>query len=321
MRTTWDALVRITGRIWHDLNRTWLRDLSPIPDARPTPAPVPKQYGPLKRVTLSDEVGRTLFEEYAAHRQGPRGHEETGWVLLGLREAHEAIVLATLPAGAERNAGVAHVRFNSTAQAIGSRIVRQADRRLAMLGIVHTHPGSLRHPSDGDYQGDSEWVGRLRGREGVFGIGTADGKDNGDEFLRYLKPHVQCLGSLCLSWYSLREGDPNYAPLPCDLTLGPDLARPLHAVWQTVETHAERLDRLYCQQAGVTFEVVSGRQEPALAVIVPLAEPGHAVRVLLEGKEVRYYVVRNGAVAEVDSQEPQLDRGVYLVLAELAAQL
>jgi hypothetical protein len=304
------------------LNRTWLRDLSPIADARPTAAPVPKQYGPLKRVTLSDEVGRTLFEEYAAHRQGPRGHEETGWVLLGLREEHEAIVLATLPAGAERNAGVAHVRFNSTAQAMGSRIVRQADRRLTMLGIVHTHPGSLRHPSDGDYQGDSEWVGRLRrGREGVFGIGTADGKDNGDEFLRYLKPHVQCLGSLCLSWYSLREGDATYSPLPCDLTLGPDLARPLHAVWQTVELHAERLDRLYCQQTGVTFEVVPGRQEPTLAVIVPLAEPGHAVRVLLEGKEVRYYVVRNGEIAEVNSQEPQLDRGVYLLLAELAAQL
>ncbi len=321
MRTTWDALVRITGRIWHDLNRTWLRDLSPISDARPTSAPVPKQYGPLKRVTLSDEVGRTLFEEYAAHRQGPRGHEETGWVLLGLREEHEAIVLATLPAGAERNAGVAHVRFNSVAQAMGSRIVRQADRRLTMLGIVHTHPGSLRHPSDGDFQGDSQWVGRLRGREGVFGIGTADGKDSGDEFLRYLKPHVQCLGPLCLSWYSLHEGDPNYRPLPCDLTLGPDLARPLHAVWQTVELHAERLDRLYCQQAGIKFEVVAGQPEPALAVIVPLAEPGQAVRVLLRGKDVRYYLARNGEVVEVNSQELQVDRGVYLLLAELAAQL
>jgi proteasome lid subunit RPN8/RPN11 len=283
---------------------------------------LPRQYGPLKRVTLSDEVGRTLFEEYAAHRQGPRGHEETGWVLLGLREANEAVVLATLPAGAERNAGVAHVRFNSVGQALGSRIVRQADRRLTMLGIVHTHPGSLRHPSDGDFQGDSQWVGRLRGQEGVFGIGTADGKGKGDDvFLRYLKPHVQCLGPLCLSWYSLREGDANYRPLPCDLTLGPDLARPLHSVWPTVEAHAERLDRLYCQQAGVKFEVTAGQQNLALAIDVPLAEPGHAIRVLLEGKEVRYYLVRNGEVLEADSREQLVDRGVYLLLAELVAQL
>ena len=87
-------------------------------------------------MTLTDEVGRTLFEEYAAHHEGPRGHEETGWILLGLREEHEAVALATLPAGTERSAGVAHVRFNSNGQALASRIVRQADRRLTMLGVV-----------------------------------------------------------------------------------------------------------------------------------------------------------------------------------------
>ena len=82
-------------------------------------------YGPLQRVLVADGVGRTLFREYAAHRGEARGDEETGWVLLGLREANEAVALATLPAGTERDASVAHVRFNSSGQALGSRIVRQ----------------------------------------------------------------------------------------------------------------------------------------------------------------------------------------------------
>ena len=315
------ALVRTAGQLLNELQRTWLRDHGPLPDRQPFAPPGPRTYGPLRRVTLTDEVGRTLFEEYAAHHDGLRGHEETGWILLGLREEHEAVALATLPAGTERNAGVAHVRFNSNGQALASRIVRQADRRLTMLGVVHTHPGSLRHPSDGDYRGDIQWVGRLRGREGVFGIGTADGEDPEDTlFARQVKPHVQTMGPLCLSWYSLREGEASYRPLPVDLTLGPDLARPLHALWPTIEAHADRLDRLCCQQSGLKFQLVRGREGPALAVNLPLAERGGAVRVVLEGKEVGYFVVRDDDVLAVDPQEPRVDRGVYLLMAELAAQ-
>src|SRR4051812_18504100 len=88
--------------------------------AEPFPAP-PRRYERLQRVIVSDEVCRTLFEEYAIHRHSQRGDEETGWVLLGLRETAEAVVLATLPAGTNRSAGIAHVRFNSIAQAVGSR--------------------------------------------------------------------------------------------------------------------------------------------------------------------------------------------------------
>src|SRR5262245_26679576 len=131
-----------------------LRELGP---------PAPANYRPLRRVVLTTEVARTLFNEYSAHRRSERGDEETGWVLLGWREEDEVIVWATLPAGADREAGEAHVRFNSIVQAVASRVVRQSDRKLAMLGVVHTHPGSLRHPSDGDYRGDIQWVGQLRG--------------------------------------------------------------------------------------------------------------------------------------------------------------
>src|SRR5436190_1391320 len=113
----------------------------------PAEAPVAVGYEPLRRVRVTDGVGRTLFEEYAAHRDTEQGHEETGWVLLGLRERDEAVALATLPAGTQRDSGVAHVRFNSMGQAVGSRIVRQHDRRLSILGFAHTQPCSLPHPS------------------------------------------------------------------------------------------------------------------------------------------------------------------------------
>jgi hypothetical protein len=59
---------------------------------------------------------------------------------------------------------------------------------------------------------------------------------------------------------------------------------------------------------------------PALAVEVSLAEPGNAGRVLLEGKEVRYYVRLDGETLAATADEPCVDRGVYLLLAELATR-
>ena len=176
------ALVRNASRLFDKLHRSLFRFCrhvtTPPAAGRTDSGPAQRRrgavaYANLQRVLLTDGVGRTLFEEYAGHRR-ERGEDETGWVLLGLRDAKEAVVLATLPAGALADSGSAHVRFNSEAQALASRVVRQADRRLSIVGVVHTHPGSLRHPSDGDYRGDREWVANLRGREGVFGIGTAD---------------------------------------------------------------------------------------------------------------------------------------------------
>jgi proteasome lid subunit RPN8/RPN11 len=315
------ALVSTANRLLGDLQRSLRGQRQPGPELLAPPAAPARKYRRLERVILTDEVSRTLFEEYATHREGTRGEEETGWVLLGVREVSEVLVLATLPAGAERNAGVSHVRFNASAQALASRIVRQMDRRLAMVGVVHTHPGSLRHPSDGDYQGDVQWVEHLRGQEGLFAIGTADAEEpEGTRVAHQPQRHLQCLGELCFSWYALQEGDRQYRPLAVTLTLGPDLARPLHPLWRTIETHAEPLDRLCRQQARVTFQAMAGVCGPALAVNFALANPGEWLRLVLEDKEVRYYLVRDGDLLEVDVQEPQVDRGVYLVLAELAAQ-
>jgi proteasome lid subunit RPN8/RPN11 len=307
---------RLLNRLQRSLWHTRLPEVAPEPLAAP-----PRAYRRLDRVVLTDEVSRTLFSEFQNHRRTARGDEEIGWVLLGVREARHALVLATLPAGAQRSAGVAHVQFNSSAQALASRIVRQSDKRLAMLGVVHTHPGSLRHPSQGDYQGDSIWVGQLRGREGIFGIGTADADPTRGTLVAHQpEEHRQALGDLCFSWYALGEGDGRYRPLAVQLTIGPDLAKSLHPVWAIVESQALALDRLSRQQANVTFQTVKGKTGAALAINVRLADPDTGLRLVLEKDTAQYYLLRQDHLIEVDPHEKDVERAVYLILAELAGQ-
>jgi proteasome lid subunit RPN8/RPN11 len=274
---------------------------------------------PLERIVLTDGVSRTLFEEYARHRLDERGEEETGWILMGLRKLDEAIALATLPAGAGREAGVAHVRFNATAQAMASRILRQEDRRLRIVGIVHTHPGSLRHPSTGDFRGDRKWIKQFRDQEGVFGIGTADGDEDNlsPHVASQPKEHCQCYMGFRFSWYSLAAGDRNYRPLPVGLTIGPDMALPLHEIWSTLEVHGDRLDRLCRQLAKVRFEVFQEEKRPVLQLILPLAEDS-SLRVVMRDEDVEYFMVRKDQWLRSECCEPHVDRGVFLILAAMA---
>jgi len=264
-------------------------------------------------------VGRNLFASYASHRAGSRGDEEIGWVLLGVRREHDVLVLATLPAGAHREAGVAHVRFNSSAQAVASVIVRQHDKRLRIVGVVHTHPGSLRHPSDADYRGDVLWVGQLRGGEGVFGIGTADA-DCADSFAYQPEPHRQCLQELGFSWYALATGQKRYRKLPLEITLGPDLAQTLHPLWGVIERHASALERLCRQQMGIRFEIATGKRgDSRLIVSLPLVENDSLLKVVIGDKEVEYFLDQQGMLSRVDPGEERIDKAVYLLLAELCA--
>jgi len=316
----------------------WLQDWSQALARERVPAPAlfapagPPTYHKLQRVVLAEGVAQTLFQEFTEHRAGPRGDEEVGWVLLGIREEQEVRVLATLPAGADREAGVAHVYFNSTAQAVACRMVRQGQRRLGIVGVVHTHPGSLRHPSDGDFQGDSLWVGRLRGSEGVFGIGTADGEPHHAEPL-HAEPangqpangkaaaypeHLQGRGELCFCWYALGVGDKRYRRLPVVTAPGPDLAWPLHPVWESIERHAEALDGLCQQLAGVSFDVLSGAQ--TLVMRIPLANTHDTLRIVLRLDEAQFFLDRGEELVAVDPPAGPLDQAVFLVLAELARQ-
>src|SRR5689334_7121618 len=98
------ALVSSAGRLVSDFHRTFVRRRIAALEAAQSGVPTRPDYQPLERVLLTDGVGRTLFEEYGEHQAGARGDEETGWVLLGVREEKEAVVLGTLPAGTERDA-------------------------------------------------------------------------------------------------------------------------------------------------------------------------------------------------------------------------
>ena len=68
------------------------------------------------------------------------------------------------------------------------------------------------------------------------------------------------------------------------------------------------------------YKIQLARLGGTLVLHIPLAEAESAVRVLVRPKEVRYYLVRSGEVYEVDHADACLDRGVYLLLAEVAAR-
>jgi hypothetical protein len=270
----------------------------------------------LVKANVAAGVGETLFREYAEHRLTDRAAEEIGWLLLGLRETNSATVLATLPAGTERDAGEEHVRFHAAAQAVGGRILRRTDKRLVPLGVAHTHPGTLRHPSRGDFRGDREWVPNLRGRDGVFAIGTVDEPQNSPVSV-HLTDHVHVRGGLRWDWYALAAGDEQYRPLPTEWTLGPDLGAELRSAWPSVEYHAERIENLCRTLQGVVVQAAGD----AVVVTVPRPEHGAEIKIILAAKRAAFVYSAGGRdlVPDLPADTPA-DVGAFLLLAELAGQ-
>ena len=93
----------------------------------------------------------------------------------------------------------------------------------------------------------------------------------------------------------------------------------MHPVWSTIEAYAEQLERLFCQHAGATMDVAAGQRGPALSLTLPLVEPERRVCVVMEGNEVRYFLADGNDLSWVRTHETRVDRAVYLLLAELAA--
>jgi hypothetical protein len=67
------------------------------------------------------------------------------------------------------------------------------------------------------------------------------------------------------------------------------------------------------------FEVVNGGHGSGLMLTLPLAG-SEVVRVLVASTGVRYFLDRGGELLEVQHHDDWVDRGVYLLLAELAAR-
>ena len=141
------------------------------------------------------------------------------------------------------------MRFNSSAQALASRIVRQWDKAFdpgpewcirirAACGIRDDGGFSRRQPVGGP----------LRGGDGIFGIGTADAVGPAGKATEL---HRQILDDLCFSFGTalLVRGTIAIESCPWKWSLGPTLAKPLHSVWEIIEKLAEPLDRL-CRQMG-----------------------------------------------------------------------
>ena len=179
------GLVSSAGRFISDLGRAWIRERNPTLGRRAKSVPATTApYPPLRRLTLTDEVSRTLFEEYAVHRRSNRGDEETGWTLLGIRDGDEAIILATL---ARRGALQRRRRSRSIQQLGPGAGQSNPSPEGSPTDDARRRPHAPGQPETSKRRrlpGRPPWVSVLRGGEGVFGIGTVDQPQPG-------RPHVR----------------------------------------------------------------------------------------------------------------------------------
>jgi len=84
-------------------------------------------------------------------------------------------------------------------------------------------------------------------------------------------------------------------------------------------SHAEPLDRLFVQQIGLRIEPCRLPDARGLLVSIPLAG-GRALRLLIAADRTRYLLERGGELEEINPDETNVERGVYLLLADLARQ-
>jgi proteasome lid subunit RPN8/RPN11 len=140
----------------------------------------------LEKVILMKPIADLLFGEYGKHLQGPHAEKEMGWVLLGhtsiaqysnpdksTTQSWAAMVTDIISSSTTgHDSGVGHFVFDS------DEVLRQYSKLtlrklgLEVLGMVHTHPGGNRYPSDADLLQDLQWVPTLKAKKGIFGIGT-----------------------------------------------------------------------------------------------------------------------------------------------------
>ncbi len=279
----------------------------------------PKELLPVRYVSICSGVGQTIVDGYRNHLNQDRGEEETGWLLMGYRKKKHAIISAAVPAGEFREASSTHVKFNSLAQVVAGRLLRQLHDNLEVLGLFHTHPGKLRHPSSGDFQGDIQWVKKLPGKQGVFGIGTVDSDSSiPSSFSTKIAPNTFTMSGMRFDWFSLASGDANYNKIPVRWILGNDLAKPLHYVWDAMEIHAGEIEKVLAQQAKASCGITQGPKGHQLTISIPLAGTAGKILVFIFKDKVQYFFEKNEQLFEVDILEEKIDRGVYLVLAELA---
>lgn len=289
---------------------------------------------PTGTVRIHKGVLDTMFEDFQKHKETDRGEEETGWMLLGRREAGVVIIEAALPPGEFRDAGTAHVNVNSTAISVAMRVLKKSHPRLDVIGMAHTHPGSLDRPSEGDYRGDIVWVRKLPGRQGVFAIGVwefdepvnflDDDANQGSGDVREPVPPiapVSCFrdGRSRFNWFSLSEGDGWYKACPMEPVAGDDFGQSVRQHWEVLEHFAGSIDRLLQMQPGMRMGLlpVSDGVAPAMVLCQPLARDGEELQVVLQGRDARFFRMSAEEIDELQAPRERLDTAFFEVMAEL----
>ena len=126
------------------------------------------------------------------------------------------------PAGRDgREAGEAHVRFNSAAQAFASRIVRQGHKQLTLLGVVHTHPGSLRHPSRATSAATCAGSRTCAAAKASSASAPPTPNRTGGRHQLAAGTERAVPGRTVSVLVCAGDADRNYRPLPVELTIGP----------------------------------------------------------------------------------------------------
>lgn len=331
LRTWWDKLF---GPKTAKHVEPVLPAVEPEAKASPPPPETPSEPpGPVMAIRAG--VLATMFRDFHNHRATERGNEETGWLLLGRRDGQGgATIEATLPPGEFRDAGMAHVNMNSTAQSVAMRLLKRAHPHLDVLGVAHTHPGRMCRPSQGDYQGDSQWVPNLVQKEGLFAIGVwgmeknhlnddlfatnnvkeDDAEVRGDAN-RANTTHEE--GAARFYWYALAAGDQWYRHLALKTVDGDDLAAKMLGHWPVIEQYAGSIDRLIRMQGHLEMSLLplGDGDEPALLLRQPLSRPGEELQVVLQGREVVFFRMFRGEPEEIEAPAERLDSAFYEVLS------
>jgi proteasome lid subunit RPN8/RPN11 len=304
-----------------------------------TPVPAPVEAPPVSAepvIAIRAGVLATMFKDFHSHRATDRGNEETGWLLLGRRDGRGATIEAALPPGEFRDAGMAHVNMNSTAQSVAMRLLKRAHSHLDVLGVAHTHPGRMCRPSQGDYQGDSQWVPYLVQKEGIFAIGVwgmeknnlnslpdkANMEQDDDAEVRGDANRLNTIhedGRAQFHWYALAAGDQWYRHQALQTVEGDDLAATILGHWPVIEQYAGSIDRLIRMQGHLELNLLpfGNGDAPALLMRQPLPRPGEELQVVLQGREVVFFRMVQGEPEEIEAPAERLDSAFYEVMSRL----
>ena len=183
--------------------------------------------------------------------------------------------------------------------------------------------------------GDSQWVPKLRKREGIFAIGVWDfdnSLNSGFDAAKYQHEDEEAAdvrGSCLLShasgrarffWFALAQGDNWYRHLCVEETAGEDLGREIRGHWEVLEHFAGSIDRLARMQPALRMGLMPlDRMEiPTIVLCQPLAREGEELQVVLQGSEVGFFRTTAEKSEEVVGTQERLDAAFYEVMARLA---